>query len=137
MKIGLKEIINEAQIGYMENRFCGENTRLKADIIEYTKNYKIDAILLLIDFEKAFDTINWDFLFTTFKFYNFIDNFIDWIKILYTYTFNRVTNNGYLSDTFSIRRGIRQSDPMSAILFFPVAEIIRSYVIIKNKGCNY
>ena len=46
LKIALKEIINEDQIGYMENRFCGENTRLIADIIEYTKNTKTNTILL-------------------------------------------------------------------------------------------
>ena len=33
LKPALKEIINEDQIGYMESRFCGENTRLIADII--------------------------------------------------------------------------------------------------------
>ena len=41
----------------MENRFCGENTRLIAHVIEYAKYMEVESILLLIDFEKAFDTI--------------------------------------------------------------------------------
>ena len=50
-KLALKEIINEDQFGYMENRFFWENTRLIVEIIEYSKQIKIDSILLLIDFK--------------------------------------------------------------------------------------
>ena len=130
MKIGLKEIINEDQIGYMEKRFCGENTRLIADILEYATAQKIESILLLIDFEKAFDTISWNFLYKTLEFYNFGENFISWIKLLYTNIFSKVTNNGYFSNNFSIYRGIRQGDPISALLFLPVAEVMAT--VIRN-----
>ena len=84
----------------------------------------------MIDFEKAFDSINWDFLFTTLEFYNLGTNFIDWIRILYTNTFSCATTNGDLSDIFSISRGIIQGDPISAILFLPVAEIMAT--VIRN-----
>ena len=138
MKLGLKEIINEDQIGYTEKRFCGENTRLIADIMEYSKTHKIESILLLIDFEKAFDTISWNFLYKTLESYNYGHNFIDWIRILYNNIFSKITNNGYLSDNFSIHRGIRQGDPISALLFLPVAEIMAT--VIRNnseiKGLN-
>ena len=128
MKHALKEIINEDQIGYMENRFCGENTRLIADMIEYVKELKIPSILLLIDFEKAFDTINWTFLYKTLKKFNFGEHFIDWIKIIYKDISSCVTNNGYQSEFFQINRGIRQGDPISALLFLPVAEIMATVI---------
>ena len=59
LKVILPEIINTDQIGYMTNRFCGENTRIIADIIEYCKINQKPCIILLADFEKAFDSINW------------------------------------------------------------------------------
>ena len=130
LKSALKEIINEDQIGYMEGRFCGENTRLIADIIEYSKQKQIDSILLLIDFEKAFDTINWKFLYNTFKLFNFGSNFIEWIQIIYSDIFSRITNNGNLTEKFMISRGIRQGDPISALVFLPVAEIMAT--VIRN-----
>ena len=58
---------------------------------------------------------------------------LDWIKILYTHTFSRVTNNGYLSDICSISRGIRQGDPISAILFLPVAKIMATVIRYNKK----
>ena len=56
------EIIPIMKIG-RKNRFCEENTRLIADVIEYCKIYKHPCIILLIDFEKAFDTVRWSFLY--------------------------------------------------------------------------
>ena len=79
-------------------RFCGENTRLIADIIEYCRLHKQPGILLLVDFEKAFDTVKRDFFFEVLLKFNFENVFIDWIKIIYTGIYSKVTNNGYLSD---------------------------------------
>ena len=58
LKHALRDIINPDQIGYMKNRFCGENTRLIADVIDYCILTTKPCFVLLADFEKAFDTIN-------------------------------------------------------------------------------
>ena len=128
LKTALSEIINPDQIGYMKGRFCGENTRLIADMIEYSQLYKEPGIILLIDFEKAFDTVNWKFLFKILEFYNFGPNFIDWIQIIYNKISSCVTNNGHSSTPISIERGIRQGDPISALLFLPIVEILATSV---------
>ena len=94
MKKAYKEIINPDKIGYMEKRFCGENTRLIADIIEYCRLHKQQGILLFVNFEKAFDTVKWDFLFEVLHKFNFGNVFIVWIKIIYTGIYSKVTNNG-------------------------------------------
>ena len=49
----LSDVINPDQIGCIKNRFCGENTRLIADIIDYCKMYKYSCIILFIDFKKG------------------------------------------------------------------------------------
>ena len=78
----------------------------------------------LIDFEKAFDTVEWDFLFVALKQFNLDPTFIIWIKLLYTNIFSCTTNNGYLSKRFPLSRGIRQGCPISALLFILVAEVL-------------
>ena len=40
----------------------------------------MDGFITLIDFEKEFDSIEWNFLFKCLKIYNFGDSFVDWIK---------------------------------------------------------
>ena len=71
LKIALKEIINPEEKRIYGNRYCGDNTRLIADIIEYCQIYKKPGIILLIDFKKAFDTISWKFLYKVLEFFNF------------------------------------------------------------------
>ena len=92
--------------------------------MHYTSLKKIPGILALVDFEKAFDTVEWSFLFNAFVKFNFGEHFIKWIKLLYTNISSCVSNNGYISNFFTLSRGIRQGYPISALLFILVAEIL-------------
>ena len=56
----LPEIIDVNQSGYVKRRFIGEAAKSILDVMEFTKKENIPGILLFIDFEKAFDTVNWD-----------------------------------------------------------------------------
>ena len=58
----------------------GDSTRLVYDIMQYTENKNIPGLMMLIDFEKAFDSVSWKFLYKALEFYGFSDNFIQWIK---------------------------------------------------------
>ena len=50
-------IISDTQKGFMKDRFMGENTRLLYDLMHYLEENDMDGLLLLVDFEKAFDSI--------------------------------------------------------------------------------
>ena len=58
----LPKIINPDQTGHVKGRYIGENVRLILDIMSYTDKTKVPGVALFIDFRKAFDTIEWDFL---------------------------------------------------------------------------
>ena len=94
------------------------------DIYEYCEKFNNDGILLFIDFEKAFDSVEWNFLYKTIENFNFGKKFIKWMKILYTNTIFRTKNNGWLSKTVNMQRGIRQGCPVSALLYILVSEIL-------------
>ena len=69
-------IINERQSAYIKGRYIGENARIILDILEYCEENNLDGILLFLDFEKAFDSIEWNFLLKTLEKYHFKQNFI-------------------------------------------------------------
>ena len=54
-------IIAKDQTGFIKGRYIGENIRLIYDIMHYTEKLNIPGMLLLIDFEKAFDSLSWTF----------------------------------------------------------------------------
>ena len=53
----IPKIINNDQTGFLKGRFIGENIRLIDGIINHTESNKIPGLLLFLDFEKAFDTV--------------------------------------------------------------------------------
>ena len=56
----LPKLINNDQVGYIKNRYIGENIRIISDLIDITNLEQTEAYLAQIDFEKAFDSIEWD-----------------------------------------------------------------------------
>jgi hypothetical protein len=57
--------------GFLKGRHIGECTRLTYDLIDKLEEDDIPGLLLLIDFEKAFDTVEWSFIEKTLQFYGF------------------------------------------------------------------
>ncbi|MCP3888847.1 MAG: hypothetical protein GY702_08215 [Desulfobulbaceae bacterium] len=128
LKKVLPSIISVNQSGYVEDRFIGDSVCTISDIMYYTKEQQIPGILLCIDFEKAFDSVSWDYLFATLDAFNFGNYFKKWIKILYTGISSCVMNNGRTSQYFDIERGVRQGDPLSAYLFILVTETLTAAI---------
>ena len=124
LKKTLSKIINEDQTGFMENRYIGENINKIINLMDFVDENDIPAILILVDFEKAFDRLEWKFIQESLQFFNFGPSIQQWIKVLYTDINSCVINNGWTSETFSPSRGVRQGCPLSPYLFILCAEIL-------------
>ena len=120
----MKNIVNTDQSAYIKGRYMGTNIRLVDDVIEYYDLASKSGILFMLDFTKAFDTLQWDFMFESLKYFNFGPSFIRWIETIYHKPEACIKNNGYISDWFEISRGIRQGCPVSALIFVLCVEIL-------------
>jgi len=72
----LKKLISNSQTGFMKGRYIGEYTRLILDIIQRREEEQIPDLLLLVDFEKAFDSLEWYFMFKCLNFLGFGESII-------------------------------------------------------------
>ena len=79
----LDKIIHCDQTGFIKGRFIGENIRLVYDIMHYTEIIQVPGLLMLIDSEKAFDTVSWNFIHDALHFFNFGDSINSWIYTFY------------------------------------------------------
>jgi exonuclease III len=124
IKTCMDHLIHYDQTGFIKGRYIGENTRLIFDIMHQTEEQNIPGLLLLIDFEKAFDSLSWAFVQKTLSFFNFGPDIKRWFEVFYSEAKSAVVQCGHLSNFFPIQRGCRQGDPLSCYIFVLCAEIL-------------
>ena len=99
LKKVLPFLIDPGQTAYVNGRFLGQSGRLIGDIIETCNLEKLEGHLVAIDFKKAFDSLNHNFLITALEHYGFGNDFIEWIKILPKNQESCVINAGHTTNT--------------------------------------
>ena len=118
----LHKIVHNSQTGFLKGRFIGENIRILYEALDYTEEQDIPGMIFFSDFEKAFDSIDHDFLTNCLK--HFGNDFIKWIKLFYSNAKSCITNNGFQSEFFPIKRGVHQGCPLSPYLFIICMELL-------------
>ena len=109
----LPKLIYTDQTGFIKGRFIGQNVRLLIDLMEYTDVKKIPGILLFVDFEKAFETVQWSFIQNVLKRFNFGPVIRHWISTLYSDVESAVINGGYTTNFFQTTFCVRCRNPCS------------------------
>ena len=95
-------------MAYIPGRYIAECTRNAYDIFNHAKDNNLPGMLLLVDFEKAFDSVYFQFIVTTLEIFGFGEVFIKWITIILGIkkdtSFQAVTVvNGNISAPFNIK----------------------------------
>ena len=114
----LPSLIHPDQTGFMTGRYIGQNIRLINDIIQQTEQQKIPGILILLDFQKAFDSLEWSFIQNTLTLFNFGNEIKKWISTFYMNSESSVLNNGFCTNYFKLSRGVRQGCPLSPLSLY-------------------
>ena len=94
IKPALNSLINCDQKGFVAGRYIGEVVRTTSDIMEYAKENNFAGLILLIDFEKAYDSIYFAYINKCLRLFNFCDDMIKWVGILLN-NFKNVVNHHF------------------------------------------
>ena len=81
-------------------------------------------LILLIDFNKAFDSISHRFLTKALKLMGFSEHMREWIAIFFNNREANVIINGHLSSAIKLQQGVPQGDIVSPYIFLLMVEIV-------------
>lgn len=123
-------LIHLDQVGFISNRQASDNIRRFINIMWHVKERDTPTAALSLDAEKAFDRVEWEYLFLVLEHMGFGKDFLNKLRLLYRNSTASVLTNGYMSPYFKLGRGSRQGDPSSpaafALALEPLAIAIRN-----------
>ena len=127
----MASVISETQSGFLRGRSIHHNIRLVMDLLNHSYVVQDEGFILLLDFYKAFDSVEHPFILKTLGCFGFGDKCIDSISMLYNGINSSVALGHGSCSRFEIRRGIGQGCcGSSPLLFIMVAEMLS--ILIKN-----
>ncbi|XP_071688454.1 uncharacterized protein [Rutidosis leptorrhynchoides] len=130
----ISKIIGYEQRAFMKGRYILDSVFVANEMVDYMKSQKRRCLMFKANFKKAFDRINWEFLFTVLDCMGFGKKWILWIKACLSSASISILVNGSPTNEFSLKRGVRQGDPISPYLFIIAVEGLK---VNLSKSCLY
>jgi len=124
----LNKLIHITQAGYVPGRQVTDNIRLLEEMMDRANDIKEKAYLVTLDAQKAFDSVDHNYLLKILEIYGFPSTYINWVKLLYKDLQATVLVNGYTSEWFRIEQSVKQGDALSCALFLLAIEPLISSI---------
>ncbi|GJX30506.1 putative RNA-directed DNA polymerase, eukaryota, reverse transcriptase zinc-binding domain protein [Tanacetum coccineum] len=118
----LDKLVSPTQSAFISGRQILDGPLMVSEIIEWYKKRNKKLMIFKVDFEKAFDSVSWNYLDFILSQMGFGDAWRSWIRACLNSARTSILVNGSPTQEFSLERGLRQGDPLSPFLFILIME---------------
>ena len=129
----IERLIHKDQTGFIPGRSIEANVRIQHDFTHFFEQMDANEFeangtyaggvgRLDYDFEKAYDSLDVDFMLAVCEKFGLGAGFVDWVRIFYRDAQTAIIVNGQIGRPYRLAYGVRQGDPLSPLLFDLVME---------------
>ena len=134
LKRVLAPLISVNQSAFLADRSIMDGPLIVNELVEWWKKSKSKAFLFKVDFNKAYDNVNWAFLMSIMTQMGFPARWCNWIYSSLASAKASVLVNGSTTEEFQCFKGMRQGDPLSPFLFLIVMEALSNILKKASSG---
>ena len=113
----LPGIINKNQTGGVAGRQVQKNTLLIHLLIQYYTQTNRSGFIISLDNRKAYDLVIREYLWAVMRAFGFSNRLVSILKLLYMNNKSSILLNGFISPFFTVKGGVKQGCPLSAMLY--------------------
>ena len=100
MKNAVDTKLRDNQAGFRQIRSCADQIAILRIILEQATEFNSSIYTVFIDFQKAFDSLDWEVLWQLIRHYGIPDKFISIIKNTYSEMQSKIIHEGKLTELF-------------------------------------
>ncbi|GKE33508.1 RNA-directed DNA polymerase, eukaryota, reverse transcriptase zinc-binding domain protein [Tanacetum coccineum] len=118
----LGDIVSDTQSAFVKDRQILDGPFILNELVQWCSKKRKQSMIFKVDFEKAYDSVRWDFVVAILKKFGFGEKWCNWIQSCLQSSRGSILVNGSPTPEFQFFKGLKQGDPLSPFLFILVME---------------